>query len=117
MKLFAHFGSDLDNATKAVLDHGRKVRAVLVQPQYQSRSVEEQVISLFALKNGFTKQIPVDHVVDFINQLYEDIRIHHEEYLTEIAEKKVISDELNAKLKEVMSAYVDQYLKTIDKEG
>ena len=51
MQAFAQFGSDLDAATKATLDHGEKVREVLKQAQYSPRSVEEQVISLFALKN------------------------------------------------------------------
>ena len=116
MQAFAQFGSDLDNATKMVLDHGRKVRSVLVQPQYASRSVEEQVISLFALKNGFTRDIPVDNVVDFIAKLYEEIQLHHEDCLKEINETKTISDTLEAKLKEIMGAFVESYLKTIAKE-
>lgn len=117
MQAFAQFGSDLDAATKAVLDHGQKVRSVLVQPQYQSRSVVEQVISLFALKYGFTKKIPVDHTVDFIQKLYEEISIRHSEYLDEINTEKVISKELEASLKETMGAFVESYLKTVEQAG
>ncbi len=86
MQAFAQFGSDLDSATKATLDHGQKVREVLKQAQYSPRSVDVQVISLFALKNGFTKSIPVDKVNDFIDQLIQEIRVNHPEYLTEILE-------------------------------
>ncbi len=93
------------------------MRAVLVQPQYQSRSVEQQVISLYALKNGFTKNIPETHVVPFINQLFEEINMRHADYLKEIKETKVISNELDAKLKEFMSAFSQQYINTIEKEG
>lgn len=117
MQAFAQFGSDLDNATKMVLDHGQKVRSVLVQPQYHSRSVVEQVISLFALKNGFTRKIPVANTVDFINKVFEEITIRHPEYLEEINTQKVISPELEANLKELMSAFVESYLKTVEKEG
>ena len=117
MQAFAQFGSDLDNATKMVLDHGRKVRSILVQPQYQSRSVESQVISLFALKHGFTKEVPVENVVEFVNQLLDHIQASHSEYIEEIKEKKVISSELEANLKACMKAFVEQYLKTISKEG
>jgi len=117
MQAFAQFGSDLDAATKAVLDHGQKVRSVLVQPQYQSRSVVEQVVSLFALKNGFTRKIPVENTVDFVNKLYEEINVRHPEYIEEINTQKVISNELEASLKETMSAFVDSYLKTITQEG
>ena len=117
MQAFAQFGSDLDAATKAVLDHGQKVRSVLVQPQYQSRSVVEQVVSLFALKHGFTKKIPVEHTVSFINSLYEEINARHPEYLEEIKTNKVISSELEKNLKETMSAFVESFLKTVEQEG
>lgn len=117
MQAFAQFGSDLDNATKATLDHGQKVRSVLVQPQYQSRSVEEQVISLFALKYGFTKQIPVDRVATFVGELYSQITARYPQYIEEIKTTKVISKELEAGLKEAMQAYVTQFLKTIESVG
>lgn len=77
----------------------------------------EQVISLFALKYGFTKKIPVDHTVDFIQKLYEEISIRHSEYLDEINAEKVISKELEASLKETMGAFVESYLKTVEQAG
>jgi F-type H+-transporting ATPase subunit alpha len=58
-----------------------------------------------------TRKIDVDKVNDFIDQLYEDIQIKHPEYIEEIKTKKVISDELDANLKETMKAFVEQYLK------
>lgn len=116
MQAFAQFGSDLDNATKAVLDHGSKVREVLKQAQYSPRPVENQVLSLFALKYGFTKEIPVHKVNDFINQLIDDIHIKHEDVIKELIEKKEISATLEASLKEYMQAYVEQYLKSLEGE-
>ena len=116
MQAFAQFGSDLDATTQATLDHGEKIREVLIQPQYSPRSVEEQVISLFALKFGFTKTIPVKKVAQFVNELYEDIQADHPEIIDEIREQKAISDELNNKMKEVMSAFVEKFLK-VNKEG
>ncbi len=116
MQAFAQFGSDLDAATKATLDHGEKVREVLKQAQYSPRSVDEQVISLFALKNGFTKKIPVKKIIPFINELYEEVKLNHSEIIDDILTNKVISDELAVQMKEVMSAFVDQFLK-VNKEG
>ncbi len=116
MQAFAQFGSDLDAATKATLDHGQKVREVLKQAQYSPRSVEQQVISLFALKNGMTRKIAVDKVNDFIKELFENIEITHPEYIEEIKTKKVISDELDKNLKETMKAFVEQFLK-VNAEG
>ena len=116
MQAFAQFGSDLDAATKATLDHGEKVREVLKQPQYSPRTVEEQVISLFALKYGMTRKVAVDKVTEFITQLYEDIQMNHPEYIEEITSQKVISNELESNLKETMKAFVEQFLK-VNAEG
>lgn len=116
MQAFAQFGSDLDAATKATLDHGEKVREVLKQAQYSPRSVEEQVISLFALKYGFTKTIPVTKVSQFVNELYEEMKLNHADMIEEIRDQKVISDELIKQLKEVISVFVDKFLK-VNKEG
>ena len=116
MQAFAQFGSDLDAETKATLDHGEKVREVLKQAQYSPRSVEEQVISLFALKNGFTKNVPVKKVSTFVVELFEEIKLNHADIIEEIQTKKVISDELSTHMKEVMNAFVEKFLK-VNKEG
>ena len=113
MQAFAQFGSDLDAATQATLDHGEKVREVLKQAQYSPRPVEEQVVTLFALKNGFTKQIPVNKITDFMAQLIQTVSVSNPEVLTEIVEKKIISDELDAKLKEIIAKFVETYVKAL----
>lgn len=116
MQAFAQFGSDLDAATKATLDHGAKVREVLKQAQYSPRSVATQVITLFALKYGFTKQLKVEKVTEFMDGLMENIQINHPDFITEIETKKVISEELDAKMKDAIGAYVEQFVKTQDGE-
>ncbi len=111
MQAFAQFGSDLDAATKATLDHGQKVREVLKQAQYSPRSVETQVLTLFALKNGFTKTLEVDHIAKFMDELIENITMKNPEYISEITTNKAISDELDANLRTSMSAFVSQFEK------
>jgi len=109
MQAFAQFGSDLDAATQATLDHGEKVREVLKQAQYSPRPVTTQVLTLFALKHGFAKKIKTEKISDFMGGLVDNIKMTHPEYIKEIEEKKVLSDELTANLKEAMSKYVDQF--------
>ena len=82
------------------------------QAQYSPRSVPTQVITLFALKYGYTKQIAVEKVKEFMDGLVENIQMSHPEFITEIETQKVISNELEAKMKEATGAYVDQFLKT-----
>ena len=86
------------------------------QAQYSPRSVEEQVISLFALKYGFTKTIPVTKVSQFVSELYEEMKLNHADMIEDIRIEKAISEELTKQLKEVMSEFVEKFLK-VNKEG
>ena len=112
MQAFAQFGSDLDAATKATLDHGAKVREVLKQAQYSPRSVATQVITLFALKHGFTKTLVVEQVSDFMNQLVEHIEMTQKNIIDEINDKKEITSDLEKQMKDVIGAFVSQFEKT-----
>lgn len=115
MQAFAQFGSDLDAATQATIDHGEKVREVLKQAQYAPRTVAEQVITLFALKYGFTKTIKTDKVQAFMTGLMENINITHPEFINEIVEKKVLSDDLIKAMKAAMTDYVAQFQRLQEK--
>lgn len=116
MQAFAQFGSDLDAATKATLEHGQRVREVLKQAQYSPRNVAQQVITLFALKYGYTKQIAVDKINVFMDELYQTIESQYPEIIEQIQQQKSIDDELSLKMKEVMKAFVENFLK-VNKEG
>ena len=112
MQAFAQFGSDLDAATKATLEHGQRVREVLKQAQYSPRSVATQVITLFALKYGFTKTLAVEQVSDFMNQLVEHIEMTQKNIIDEINDKKEITSDLEKEMKDVIGAFVSQFEKT-----
>ena len=62
---FAQFGSDLDKATLERLEHGKRIVEVLKQPQYSPLSVEEQIVTLFAVTKGYVKEVPVERIKDF----------------------------------------------------
>jgi len=109
MKSFAQFGSDLDAETKSVIDKGERILQTLIQPQYSPRSVEEMVLTLFALKYGFTKTIKTDKISDFMSGLVDNMTAHHPDYVKEITEKKVLSDSLIENLKAAMKTYVEQF--------
>ena len=109
MQSFAQFGSDLDAATKNAIEHGERVREVLKQAQYAPRDVIDQIITLFALENGFVKYVKVEKVQEYMDGLVEKFAVAHSDLLDEIREKKVLSDELTAKLKEAVKAYTTQF--------
>lgn len=101
---FAQFGSDLDKATKAQLERGHRIMAMLKQPQNRPYAVEKQVISFFAVTNGYLDDIAVENVNRFENELIKEIE-NTTSILDEIKEKKVLNKELEDKIREAISAF------------
>src|SRR5262249_43524472 len=67
---FAQFGSDLDKATQAQLNRGRRLVEILKQPQYQPLPVEKQVAIIFAATKGYLDAVPVEEVRRYEEELY-----------------------------------------------
>ncbi len=101
---FAQFGSDLDKATKAQLERGHRIMAVLKQPQNRPYAVEKQVVSFFAVTNGYLDDVAVENVSRFENELIKELE-NTTSILNEIREKKALSKELEAKLAEAVTAF------------
>ena len=62
---FSQFASDLDEATKEQLEHGKRITELLKQKQYSPMSVADQAMSLFAASRGYMKDVEIDKVIDF----------------------------------------------------
>ena len=107
---FAQFGSDLDAATKATIDKGARLTELLKQAQYSPLTMSEQVVSLFSAKQGYLKDISVEKVGEFESYMLKEIKDKYSDLLNEIEEKKVLSDELTAKLKDALDAISKDYL-------
>jgi F-type H+-transporting ATPase subunit alpha len=69
LESFAKFGTRLDDHTQKVIDHGRRIRAVLKQPQFEPASVSEQIVVLLALTAGLLDSVPIDKVRDAVQAL------------------------------------------------
>src|ERR1041384_4799735 len=95
---FAQFGSDLDRATQAQLARGQRMVELLKQGQYQPLPIEKQVVIIFAGTQGMLDDLPVDTVRDFETFFYGWLERKKPEILTEIREKKEISDTLRETL-------------------
>lgn len=98
MASFAQFASDLDASTKNLLARGARLTELLKQPQYHPMPVEEEVVAIFAGVRGYLDKIELREVKEFEEKSLAAMKAEHPEYLKEIREKKVISDELDAKL-------------------
>ncbi|MHC1735103.1 MAG: F0F1 ATP synthase subunit alpha [Erysipelotrichaceae bacterium] len=108
---FAQFGSDLDANTKSVIDHGSRLTELLKQGQYAPLDLAHEVLSLFTAKFKFIKDIPVEGIREFERIMLSDFEVEYPEIITEINEKKIISPELEAKIKTAMASITDRFIK------
>lgn len=106
LEAFTQFGSDLDAATQAKLNRGRRTVEVLKQPLHKPLPVEKQVLILYALTNGFLDSVPIDDILAFEEELYAYFDLHFDGLLDVIRTTKDLpdTDELNA----AIQAFKDQ---------
>ena len=102
---FAQFGSDLDKATQAQLNRGQRLQEILKQPQYQPMSLEHQVVSLFAGTNGYADAVPATGVKAWQAAMLRNLETSHSELLADIAERKQITGETEAKVRQALDAF------------
>ncbi|HJT26992.1 MAG TPA: F0F1 ATP synthase subunit alpha [Pyrinomonadaceae bacterium] len=112
LQAFAQFGSDLDKATQAQLARGQRLTEILKQPQYQPMDVEKQVLVIWAATNGFTDDVALEDIKRFEASLLKFVESSHPGLLADIAEKKNLTDEIKAGLKQVLEDFKDTWSKT-----
>ena len=104
LEAFTKFGSDLDAATQAKLNRGRRTVEVLKQPVHKPLPVEKQVTILYALTHGFLDTIPVDDIVRFEEEFHMFFDAQHTDILETIRETKDLPDEA------VLDAAITEFL-------
>ncbi|HFH9940119.1 TPA: F0F1 ATP synthase subunit alpha [Streptococcus suis] len=97
LEAFTQFGSDLDAATQAKLNRGRRTVEVLKQPLHKPLPVEKQVLILYALTNGYLDSVPINDILAFEEELYAYFDLHYDNLLDVIRTTKDLpdTDELN----------------------
>jgi len=113
MEAFAQFGSDLDKATLAQLERGRRLVEVLKQPQYKPLAVEQQILLIFAGTNGYLDDYPEEAIPKYESELYQFVASRHPAVFAELKEKKQISDEFADQVSKVL----DEFQNTFTGEG
>ena len=93
---FSQFASDLDEATKAQLDHGERVTELMKQKQYSPLSVAEMGVMVFAADKGFLKDVVVEKINDFESALLSYMNTDHKELMAKINENGDYNDEIES---------------------
>ena len=105
---FSQFASDLDDATRAQLDHGERVTELMKQKQYSPQSIAEMGLVLFAADKGYLKDIEVNKIGDFEDALLSYMHSEHGDLMRSISASGDYNDEIDASFK----AAIDQFKST-----
>jgi F-type H+-transporting ATPase subunit alpha len=110
LEAFAKFGSDLDAATTAVLEKGKRNVEILKQPQYSPLSVEKQVAIIYLGTKGLLGQVPIDKIKEFENNFLEILSSKHASVLSNFKSGKLNPEDLKV-LEDLAEELSGQYSK------
>ena len=108
LEAFSKFGSDLDAATTAVLEKGKRNVEILKQPQYSPAPVEKQVAIIYLGTNGLLRDVPVNKVKDFEHTFLTTLEQRHPDVL-ELLRLGKLTDDATGKIRELASELTKPY--------
>ena len=102
---FSQFASDLDDATKAQLDHGERVTELMKQKQYSPQSIAQMGLVLYAANEGYLNDVPVAKLGDFESSLLSYMSSEHGELMNNISETGSYGDDVAETFKSAIEAF------------
>ncbi len=102
---FSQFASDLDDATKAQLDHGERVTELMKQKQYAPMSIAEMGLLLYAANEGYLNDVEVAKIGDFEASLLSYMKNEHGELMSDIVKTGDYNSEIEAKFKSALETF------------
>jgi len=104
---FAQFASDLDDATRAQLEHGQRVTELMKQSQYSPLSVAEMGVVLYAANEGYLKEIEINKIGDFESAMLSYMNSEHADLMSSINESGDYNDDIEATFKSALDKFVE----------
>ena len=108
LEAFSKFGSDLDAATMAVLEKGRRNVEILKQPQYSPVSVEKQIAIIYCGTKGLLLGVPLNKIRDFEEEFLHFLELHHQDVLDTLKSGQ-LTDEVIATIEKVAKELSAKY--------
>lgn len=102
---FAQFASDLDEATKAQLEHGQRVTELMKQAQYAPMNIAEMGLMLYCANEGYLNDVEVDRILDFEAALLSYARSEQGELMGEVARTGDWNDDIEARFKAMVESF------------
>lgn len=108
LESFTKFGGEMDKVTAMTIDKGRKNTRLLVQPQYSTMPVQEQVAILYCGTHGLLKDIPLDSILQFEQSFLDSLKRNHPDTLDRIA-KGIIDEEVTSIIESTAKMISNQF--------
>jgi F-type H+-transporting ATPase subunit alpha len=102
---FAQFASDLDESTRAQLEHGQRVTELMKQAQYKPYSVAEMALVLFAANEGYIEDVELDKVGSFESALLDYMNSEHKALMDEINESGDYNDDIEKRIRDAVEKF------------
>jgi F-type H+-transporting ATPase subunit alpha len=109
LEAFAEFGSELDRASQDQLERGARVVEILKQPQYQPMPVDKQIVSIYAVTNGFLDDISVEDGKRFEAELLRFMDSRHPDIGRHLTDQGDLPEEIETKVKEAITDFKRQF--------
>jgi F-type H+-transporting ATPase subunit alpha len=106
---FAQFGSDLDKASQAQLNRGRRLTEILKQGQFEPLPVEKQILAIFAGTNAYLDDLPVELCRKFEDELYRFAENARPGVLKQLREKRVLDDGLRGEMHALLKEFKERF--------
>jgi F-type H+-transporting ATPase subunit alpha len=116
LEVFARFGAMADERTKKRIEHGRRIRAILTQPQYQPLALSNEVALLVAVNEGLLDALPIDQIIRFQSGLSSWVAEDCSRLLANIEAEGLLSEENQEALIKSLKQFVDQICGSIEEE-
>ncbi len=105
LAVFAQFGSDLDAATQQQLERGKRLTEVLKQPQFHPLPEAFEILSIWAVTNGFTDDIPVNKISQFETEFHEYVKVHDKKLIEILSSGQKVNAEVTEQLKKIATSF------------
>jgi len=102
---FALFASDLDPATKRQLERGQRLMELLKQPQYSPIPLVDQVVSIYAVTNGYADNVAVNQVTAFVASLRQYVNQNNPDLVQSIIAEQALTPEIEASMRGAIEAF------------
>ena len=102
---FAQFGSDLDKDTQRRLEQGERMMEILKQPQYSPMKVEDQVVILYTVVNGYLSDVPIGRISQFEKEFLNFVNNNYPEIINSIKGTKDLTEETEKKIQEAIEEF------------